>query len=35
MKEEDVARVLTPERLSGVSPMTAAISLPWLEDEAK
>ncbi|MEV8254990.1 aspartate ammonia-lyase [Rhodoglobus sp. NPDC076762] len=35
MKEEDVARVLTPERLSGVSPMTAAISLPWLEEEAK
>jgi len=33
MKEEDVARVLTPERLSGVSPMTAAITLPWLNEE--
>jgi aspartate ammonia-lyase len=28
MEEEDVRRVLAPERLSGVAPMTSAITLP-------
>jgi aspartate ammonia-lyase len=30
MTAEDVARVLSPERLSGITPMTGAISLPHL-----
>ena len=33
MREEDARRVLTPARLSGVAPMTAAISLPTLPPE--
>ena len=33
MSEEDVARVLSPERLSGMVPITAAITLPVLPPE--
>ena len=33
MTSEDVARVLSPGRLSGTVPMTAAITLPKLEQE--
>ena len=33
MSEEDVARVLSPERLSGIAPMTGAIDLPKLAQQ--
>ncbi len=33
MSKEDVARVLSPERLSGITPMSGVIDLPPLHKE--